>query len=182
MFGVFFGNKRVVIFVCWVFVWFCWVSTKALKHTLHRMNNMKSWFFTDHRESYFQANITLYNVIDLMICNQDCNRLQNASNYLKIYEQKQQYRGMFETQKSGNKTSSGDNGLNIRILANPKMGQDQVSGGVSVLCFLIHSYRSIIIPPATKLGGVYWNHPVRPSVRPSVCLSVCPSVDARAVR
>ena len=36
----------------------------------------------------------------------------------------------------------------------------------------------IIIPPATKLGGVYWNHPVRPSVR----LSVCPSVDARAVR
>ena len=21
-------------------------------------------------------------------------------------------------------------------------------------------------------GGVYWNHPVRPSVRPSVCLSV----------
>ena len=27
----------------------------------------------------------------------------------------------------------------------------------------------IIIPPATKLGGVYWNHPVRPSVCPSVC-------------
>ena len=31
----------------------------------------------------------------------------------------------------------------------------------------------LIIPPATKLGGVYWNHPVclsvRPSVRPSVC-------------
>ena len=29
----------------------------------------------------------------------------------------------------------------------------------------------VFIPPATKLGGVYWNHPVRPSV--------CPSVDAR---
>ena len=27
---------------------------------------------------------------------------------------------------------------------------------------------NFIIPPATKLGGVYWNHPVRPSV----CLSV----------
>ena len=26
----------------------------------------------------------------------------------------------------------------------------------------------IFIPPATKLGGLYWNHPVRPSVRPSV--------------
>ena len=23
----------------------------------------------------------------------------------------------------------------------------------------------VVIPPATKLGGVYWNHPVRPSVR-----------------
>ena len=34
----------------------------------------------------------------------------------------------------------------------------------------------IIIPPATKLKGVYWIHPVRPSVCPSVCLSVRPSV------
>ena len=49
--------------------------------------------------------------------------------------QKQKYRGMFETQKSRNKTSSGDIGLNIRTLASPKVGQDQVSGGVSVLCW-----------------------------------------------
>ena len=48
---------------------------------------------------------------------------------------KQKYRGMFETQKSGNKTSSGDIGFNIRKLASPKVGQDQVSGGVSVLCW-----------------------------------------------
>ena len=34
---------------------------------------------------------------------------------------------MFETQKSRNKTSSGDIGLNIRTLASPKVGQDQVS-------------------------------------------------------
>ena len=34
---------------------------------------------------------------------------------------------MFETQKSGNKTSSGEIGLNIRTLASPKVGQDQVS-------------------------------------------------------
>ena len=33
--------------------------------------------------------------------------------------------------------------------------------------------------PATKLGGVYWNHPVRPSVCLSVRLSVHLSVDAR---
>ena len=37
---------------------------------------------------------------------------------------------MFETQKFRNKTSSGDIGLNIRTLASPKVGQDQVSGGV----------------------------------------------------
>ena len=41
---------------------------------------------------------------------------------------------MFETQKSRNKTSSGDIGLNIRTLASPKVGQDQVSEGVSVPC------------------------------------------------
>ena len=48
--------------------------------------------------------------------------------------QKQKYRGMFETQKSGDKTSSGEIGLNIRTLVSPKVGQDQLSGGVSVLC------------------------------------------------
>ena len=37
---------------------------------------------------------------------------------------------MFETQKSGNKTSSGEIGLDIRTHASPKVGQDQVSGGV----------------------------------------------------
>ena len=42
---------------------------------------------------------------------------------------------MFETQKSGDKTSSGETGLNIRTFACPKMGQDQVSGGVSVPCW-----------------------------------------------
>ena len=51
------------------------------------------------------------------------------------YKQKQKYRGMFETQKSRNKTSSGDIDLNIRTLASPKVGHDQVSGGVSVLCW-----------------------------------------------
>ena len=42
--------------------------------------------------------------------------------------QNEKYRGMFETQKSRNKTSLGDIGLNIRTLASPKVGQDQVSG------------------------------------------------------
>ena len=41
---------------------------------------------------------------------------------------------MFETQKSENKTSSGEIGIAIRTHASPKVGQDQVSGGVSVPC------------------------------------------------
>ena len=49
----------------------------------------------------------------------------------KCNEAKQKCRGMFENQKSGNKTSSG---LDIRTHASPKVGQDQVSGLVSVLC------------------------------------------------
>ena len=42
---------------------------------------------------------------------------------------------MFEIQKSGDKTSSGEIGLDIRTHASPKVGQYQVSGGVSVPCW-----------------------------------------------
>ena len=52
-----------------------------------------------------------------------------------LYKAKEKYRGMFEIQKSGDKTSSGEICLDIRTHASPKVGQDQVSGGVSVLCW-----------------------------------------------
>ena len=52
-----------------------------------------------------------------------------------FWSKNQKYRGMLETEKSGNKTSSGKISLNIRTLASPKVGQDQVSGRVSVLCW-----------------------------------------------
>ena len=42
---------------------------------------------------------------------------------------------MFKIQKSGDKTSSREIGSDIRTHASPKVGQDQVSGGVSVLCW-----------------------------------------------
>ena len=45
---------------------------------------------------------------------------------------------MFEIQKSGDKTSSGEIGFDIRTHASPKVGQDQVSGGVSVLVGMPH--------------------------------------------
>ena len=47
----------------------------------------------------------------------------------------EKYRGVFEIQRSGDKTISGEIGLDIRTHASPKVGQDQVSGGVSVLCW-----------------------------------------------
>ena len=53
----------------------------------------------------------------------------------QIQGAKEKYRGVFEIQRSGDKTSSGEIGLDIRTHASPKVGQDQVSGGVSVLCW-----------------------------------------------
>ena len=44
---------------------------------------------------------------------------------------------MLKPQKSGKQTSTcmGEIGLNIRTRASPKVRQDQVSGGVNVLCW-----------------------------------------------
>ena len=54
---------------------------------------------------------------------------------LILNQAKEKYRRMFEIQKSGEKTSSVEIGLDILTHASPKVGQDQVSGGVSVLCW-----------------------------------------------
>ena len=54
---------------------------------------------------------------------------------------------MFETQKSGNKTSSGDIGLNIRMYPSPKVGQDQVSGVVNVLCWHASPVANVLWKP-----------------------------------
>ena len=50
-----------------------------------------------------------------------------------VFKEKEKYLGMFEIQKSGDKTSSGEIGLDIRTHASPKVGQDQVSGGVEII-------------------------------------------------
>ena len=77
-----------------------------------------------------------------------------SSNIMKspFPKQKQKYRGMFETQKSRNKTSSGDIGLNIRILASPKVGQDQVSpvGMPHPLQMPFGNLYSVITPKSVK--------------------------------
>ena len=48
-------------------------------------------------------------------------------NHPSNYEGKEKYRGVFEIQKSGDKTSFGEIGLDIRTHASPKVGQDQVN-------------------------------------------------------
>ena len=52
--------------------------------------------------------------------------------YIKL---KEKYQGMFKTQKSGDKKSPGETDLDTRRHASPKVGQDEVSGGVSILCW-----------------------------------------------
>ena len=53
---------------------------------------------------------------------------------ISLFKAKEKYQGMFEIQRSGDKTSSGEIGFDIRTHASPKVRQDQVSGGVCVLC------------------------------------------------
>ena len=72
--------------------------------------------------------------------------VNSKSDYL---EAKEKYRGMFEIQKSGDKTSSGEIGLDIRTHASPKVGQDQVSGGVSVLCWHAAPVAYVLWKPCT---------------------------------
>ena len=43
-----------------------------------------------------------------------------------VLQAKEKYRGVFEIQRSGDKTSSGEIGLDIRTYASHKVGQDQV--------------------------------------------------------
>ena len=82
-----------------------------------------------------------------------------------VPKQKQKYRGMFKTQKSRNKISSGDIGLIIRTLASPKVGQDQVSGGVSVLCWHAAPVANVLWKPLAIRYKVKFGYKVKISNR-----------------
>ena len=53
-----------------------------------------------------------------------------------VLKQNRSTEGCSKLKRSVDMTSSGKNGLNIRTKCKSQMGQDQVSGGVSVLCWL----------------------------------------------
>ena len=63
--------------------------------------------------------------------------------------------GVFETQKSGNKTSLGEIGLNIRTHASPKVAQDQVSRGVSILYLHAAAVANVLWKLLAKLILIY---------------------------
>ena len=74
---------------------------------------------------------------------------KSSTNVYLLAEAKEKYRGVFEIQKSGDKTSSGEIGLDIRTHASPEVGQDQVSGGVSVLCWHAAPVAYVLWEPCT---------------------------------
>ena len=61
--------------------------------------------------------------------------LSQISSFFSFERKNRSTEGCSKLKKSKNKTISGDIGLNIRTLASPKVGQDQVSGGVSFPCW-----------------------------------------------
>ena len=81
----------------------------------------------------------------------DVEKQPPSAPYITIvtFKAKEKYRGMFKIQKSGDKTSSGEIGLDIRTHASPKVGQDQVSGGVSVLCWHAAPVAYVLWKPCT---------------------------------
>ena len=83
--------------------------------------------------------------------NQSCSKKNPNNTTNHAFKAKEKYRGMFEIQKSGDKTSSGEIGLDTRTHASPKVGQDQVSRGVSVLCWHAAPVAYVLWKPA-QLG------------------------------
>ena len=83
-----------------------------------------------------------------LICNLVFKFACNCQYAVLLYA-KEKYRGMFAIQKFGQKTSSGGIGLDIRTQASPKVGQDQMSGGVSVLCWHAALVAYVLWKPCT---------------------------------
>ena len=90
---------------------------------------------------------TMADYISKIVDYEDCGVTDNFFQHMN--KAKEKYRGLFEIQKSGGKTSSGEIGLDIRTHASPKVGQDQVSGGVSVLCWHAAPVAYVLWKPCT---------------------------------
>ena len=75
--------------------------------------------------------------------------LGQIASFVAYIKQKRSTEGCSKLNKSGNKTSSGEIDLDIRTHASAKVGQDQVSGGVSVLCLHAAPVANVLLKPRT---------------------------------
>ena len=84
---------------------------------------------SDKETSFLDSNIKVVTFIPAFMTNaMTYDFLSLISHGLVVtFQAKEKYRGIFEIQKSGDKTSLGKIGLDIRTYASPKVGQDQVS-------------------------------------------------------
>ena len=116
-----------------------------------KMYNM--WCIRQKNPNYYFPFYVIWSILQfwhLGVCLMEKLPTINVSDrwhYTRKREKK--YRDMFETQKSGNKTSSGEIGLDIRTHASPKVGQDQVSGGISVVCWHAAPVANVLWKPCT---------------------------------
>ena len=90
---------------------------------LRLFSDLAMWFLLGH---FYVINHTVNPAIYMYF---DTNMRRKVVALFR--KQKRSTEGVFEIQKSGDKTSSGEIGLDIRTHASPKVGQDQVSGGQS---------------------------------------------------
>ena len=137
-----------------------WCSLSLLFHQpypVHPRQTSTSWRMLYFCQSHLGAFMNvIIEKLDLSRFNSfAANFLTNLFSLCHIYfnrkghKAKEKYRGIFETQKSGDKTGPGEIGLDIRTHASPKVGQDQVSGGVSVLCWHAAPVAYVLSKPCT---------------------------------
>ena len=79
---------------------------------------------------------------------------------------------MFNTQKSGKTTSLWEIGLNIRKYANPKVGQNEVSGGGSK-----HPRSKEDAPRDHVQNSKSWQSRVRSLIRPACYITIKATLD-----
>ena len=129
---------QIVCILIYQFTWF-------VPNNFHKLGNEFSKSALDKLKKKLA---TMSFLFSLFVCFDECTNLFScivrilrspvhrscAWPFYSLAQAKQKYRGMFETQKPGNKTSSGEISFNIRTRGRPKVGLGRVSGGVSGLC------------------------------------------------
>ena len=118
---------------------------------------VRKFFFLDFYISTYSYNYSIkFCVLFIKFCINCVISSSSSVDFFNVtfltYRAKQKYRGMFEPKKSRNKTNSGGFDLNIRTLASPKVGQEQMDGRVSVLCWHAAPVANVLWkPPAIRL-------------------------------